>query len=184
MPGPGDERAAGAAGHGHLRASRADRELVIGTLKAAFVQGRLAKDEFDLRVSQTFASRTYAELAALTADLPAGLTTAKPPPPAPAPGERAVARPVRAVAAVAGLYAGAWTYLLFVAPHPGVNPWTRPLVLDGSVVGLGIVIFCVAAILLLRRDGRAGGPPPRRPDGPTAHRRAGPRERPGHHAVG
>jgi hypothetical protein len=40
-------------------------------LKAAFVQGRLAKDEFDARVGQTFASRTYAELAVITADIPA-----------------------------------------------------------------------------------------------------------------
>jgi uncharacterized protein DUF1707 len=65
--------AAGAGGRGHLRASHADREQVIGTLKAAFVQGRLVKDEFDLRVGQALAPRTYAELAALTADLPAGL---------------------------------------------------------------------------------------------------------------
>ena len=36
-------------------------------LKAAFVQGRLTKDELDARVGQTFASRTYADLAALTA---------------------------------------------------------------------------------------------------------------------
>jgi hypothetical protein len=59
-----------AAGRGHLRASHADRERVVGILKAAFVQGRFTKDEFDLRVSQAFAARTYAELAALTADLP------------------------------------------------------------------------------------------------------------------
>ncbi len=76
--GPGDEVAAAAAGRGHLRASHVDREHVIETLKAAFVQGRLAKDEFDARVGQTFASRTYAELAALTADLPIGLAGARP----------------------------------------------------------------------------------------------------------
>jgi hypothetical protein len=45
MAGPGDEIAAGAGGRGHQRASHADREQVIGTLKAAFVQGMLAKDE-------------------------------------------------------------------------------------------------------------------------------------------
>ncbi len=67
-----------AAGPGRLRASHADREQVIDTLKAAFVQGRLAKDEFDTRVSQTFASRTYTELAVLTADIPAGLAAARP----------------------------------------------------------------------------------------------------------
>ena len=47
-------------------------------LKAAFVQGLLTKDEFDMRVGQTFASRTYAELATLIADIPAGLIRAQP----------------------------------------------------------------------------------------------------------
>jgi hypothetical protein len=71
MVGPGDERAAAAAGRGHLLASHVDREQVVDTLKAAFVQGRLTKDEFDERISQTLAVRTHAELAALTADIPA-----------------------------------------------------------------------------------------------------------------
>jgi hypothetical protein len=44
---------------------------VIDMLKAAFVQGRLSKDEFDLRVSQAFGSQTWAELDALTRDIPA-----------------------------------------------------------------------------------------------------------------
>ena len=55
-----------------------DREQVVGVLKAAFVQGRLAKDEFDLRIDRVLASRTYADLNALTGDLPAGLTAATP----------------------------------------------------------------------------------------------------------
>jgi len=59
-----------AAGRGQLRASHADREQMIGVLTAAFVQGRLTKDELDLRVGQTLASRAYADLAAVTADLP------------------------------------------------------------------------------------------------------------------
>lgn len=73
----GDGMAA-AAGPGRLRASHADREHVVDVLKAAFVQGRLTKDEFDMRVGQTFASRTYAELAALTADIPTGPIGAQP----------------------------------------------------------------------------------------------------------
>jgi DNA-binding beta-propeller fold protein YncE len=72
--GPGDAKAAGELGGGHLRASHADREQVIAALKAAFIQGRLTKDEFDSRVGRALGSRTYAELAALTADIPAGLT--------------------------------------------------------------------------------------------------------------
>jgi hypothetical protein len=70
--------AAATAGRGRLRASHSDREHVVDVLKAAFVQGRLTKDEFDMRVGQTFASRTYAELAALTADIPGGLIGAQP----------------------------------------------------------------------------------------------------------
>jgi DNA-binding beta-propeller fold protein YncE len=72
--GPGDEKAAGGPGRGHLRASHAERERVIAALKAAFIQGRLAKNEFDSRVGRALGSRTCAELAALTADIPAGLT--------------------------------------------------------------------------------------------------------------
>ncbi len=63
---------------GRLMASDADREQVIGTLSAAFAQGRLTKEELDLRAGQAFAARTCAELAALTADLPAGLTRTQP----------------------------------------------------------------------------------------------------------
>jgi len=44
---------------------------VVEVLKAAFVRGRLDKGELDTRVGQALASRTYAELAALTADIPA-----------------------------------------------------------------------------------------------------------------
>jgi Domain of unknown function (DUF1707) len=79
IAGPGDEKTVAVAARGHLRASHADRERVIGTLKAAFVQGRLTKDEFDVRVGQTLASRTYAELAMVTVGLPAEPATAQPP---------------------------------------------------------------------------------------------------------
>jgi Domain of unknown function (DUF1707) len=74
----GEEISDGAGGHGHLRASHADREQVIGVLKAAYVQGRLTKGELEARVGQAFAARTYGELAAVTADLPPGLITAPP----------------------------------------------------------------------------------------------------------
>lgn len=79
MTGPGDEKAAATAGRGHLRASHVDREQMIDALKAAFVQGRLTKDEFDARIGQTLASRTYAELATVTADIPAELVRVQPP---------------------------------------------------------------------------------------------------------
>jgi len=74
MAGPGDEMAAAEGqGRGEFRASHADRERVIVTLKAAYVEGRLTEDELDARVGQVYASRTYAELAAVTADIPADI---------------------------------------------------------------------------------------------------------------
>jgi hypothetical protein len=77
MPEPEARMAAAAAGHGRLQASHADREQAIEMLKAAFVQDRLTKEEFDLRVGQAFTARTNAQMAALTADLPAGLIMAE-----------------------------------------------------------------------------------------------------------
>jgi DUF1707 SHOCT-like domain len=111
MAGPGDEIAEG-RGRGELRASHADRERVIGVLKAAFVQGMLAKDEFDQRVGQAFAARTGAELAALTADFPANLVAAPPPEPVRAQGEQPVLRPGLVLAAATTLYAGVWAFTL------------------------------------------------------------------------
>jgi Domain of unknown function (DUF1707) len=58
--------------YGHLRASHADRERAIDVLKAAFAEGRLEQDEYTERVGQVYRSRTYADLAALTWDLPVG----------------------------------------------------------------------------------------------------------------
>jgi uncharacterized protein DUF1707 len=103
--GPGDEVAAGAGGHSHLRASHADREQVIDVLKAAFVQRRLAKYEFDLRVGQVLASRTYADLGALTADIPTGLVRAQSPDPARKPAS--VPTPKAVWGAVGHMCAGA-----------------------------------------------------------------------------
>ena len=101
-----------AAGSGSLRASHADRELVIGTLKAAFVKGMLSKDEFDLRVGQTFAARTYAQLAVITADLPAGLSSRRPPEDAPVEGEPRMPRPGRVLTAATALYGAVWVVAL------------------------------------------------------------------------
>ena len=76
--GPGD-RGLPAASRGYLRASDSDREQMIDTLKAVYAAGRLAKDDFDARIGQALAARTYAELAAVTAGLPAGPAAGPPP---------------------------------------------------------------------------------------------------------
>ncbi len=162
MTGPGDQLAGRAGGRGHLRASHTDREQAIDTLKAAFVQGRLTKDELDLRVSQVLASRTYAELAALTADVPAGPTTAKPPAPARARGGRPVPRPGPVITVPTVLYAGVWVYALFF-PKGGDGPEKFPLIADTGLVYLIILATCLGVMVALRREQRSGGQSPPRP---------------------
>jgi hypothetical protein len=76
---PDETAAAAAGGGGRLRASHADRDQAIEALKDAFAQGRLTGDELDSRVGQALASQTYAELTALTDDLPVGPAAAPPP---------------------------------------------------------------------------------------------------------
>jgi hypothetical protein len=79
MAEPETQMSGAAAGRGRLRVSHADREQVVEVLKAAFVQGRLSKDEFEARIGRTLAARTDTDLAAVTADIPARLTLPRPP---------------------------------------------------------------------------------------------------------
>jgi len=96
-----------AAGRDQFRAGHADREQVIDALKTAFVDGRLTKNELAARAGRALAARTYADLAALTADIPVEANipvepAAAPPrpdrPPAPA-----ISRPLAKAAAVSGV---------------------------------------------------------------------------------
>lgn len=83
VAGPGDQMASGTMGRGRLRASDADREQLIGILKDAFVLGQLTRDELVARAGRALTSRTCAELAAITADIP-GLPIQAQPRPQPA----------------------------------------------------------------------------------------------------
>jgi Domain of unknown function (DUF1707) len=162
--GRGDEMAAGAAGRGRLRASHADREQVIGMLKAAFVQGRVTKDELDMRVGQTLASRTYADLAAVTADLPAGLARTQPVrKPA-----RAKARPAASVAAIlcpAGIFAQAGlVHAVFTGNDRLVIAFIMPAFIS-------LVAWVVAGVMMAdtwhQKGSRGELPPPSAQRGPA-----------------
>jgi hypothetical protein len=54
-----------------LRASHTDRDAVVEQLRVAAGDGRLTAEELDERLEAALTARTYGELAALTADLPA-----------------------------------------------------------------------------------------------------------------
>jgi hypothetical protein len=55
-----------------LRATHADRDRAVETLRVAGGDGRLTAEELDQRLEAALSSRTQGELAALTADLSAG----------------------------------------------------------------------------------------------------------------
>ncbi len=161
--GQGDDLAG--AGRGRLRASHADRERVIGTLKAAFVQGRLAKDEFDLRVGQAFASRTHAELASVTADLPAERAAA--PPPLPVQGGQPVWRPGPVIVVATALLAGVQAFV-FLPAWPTNSEGDPPRAIVGLFVISTLMYLCTVFIavchLIARgREKRRARRPPRRP---------------------
>jgi hypothetical protein len=69
---------------------------VIDTLKAAFVQGRLTRDQLGVRTGQALVSRTYADLAAATGGIPARPAGVVRPPVLPAgPARKPVREPAR-----------------------------------------------------------------------------------------
>jgi len=116
--------ASGMMGRGHLRASDADREQLISTLKEAFAQGQLTRDELVARAGRALTSRTCGELAAITADIPALLIQA---PPRPQPARK----PAHMKAAACG--AG-----LIIAPP---SLWAVFLTYYGGFIVLFLVVF-------------------------------------------
>jgi hypothetical protein len=158
MTGPREETAAAEGrSHGDLRVGHADRDQVIGTLKTAYVQGRLTEDELDARVEQVYASRTYAELAEVTADIPAELTRARPP-----------RNPWRATKLAWGVvYALILPGLMTLVALPGgPGPLTgREVVTYTAVVYATFWVLGVFAIVVSRLGKRSGGqlPPPSAP---------------------
>jgi DUF1707 SHOCT-like domain len=156
MTGRSEERPA--AGRGQLRASHADREQAIDVLKAAFVQGRLEKDEFDARVGQAFASRTYAELTEVTGDLPAVLTGAQPIlAQARSPEARGIRSSVRVIRTGTTLAVGVWTVALVIG-----SPLALTLALTFTLAYVGSLLLAGAVLLDSRRELRSGAlPPPR-----------------------
>jgi len=163
-----------AAGRGRLRASHADREQAIESLKTAFVHGQLTKDELDVRAGQALAARTYADLAALTADIPFRPPAARPPRP-PAPGRR---RPLARAATKSGVCliiaaAATWvlTFLVSADGHyhgiPGANapyeswaPFALFLAIAAVVTALCILVDGVGTAVEQRRSRRQLPPRP------------------------
>lgn len=168
MPEPGDRRLARPADRGRMRASHAERDQVVDTLKDAFVQGRLTKAEFDARVAEALSARTHADLSLLTADIPAA-TPASRPPGRPARERRAANKTIRSgtrvIAVTTLVTAGADAFLTNI-PALTVLVWTF------TMIWFGVVLLAVSVMLESRHQRRSGnelppgsgrgGLPPRR----------------------
>ena len=140
MAGLGDEMAAENRRRGEFRASHADRDQVVGTLKAAFVQGMLSKDEFDQRVARTFGSRTYAELAPITADLHVEPVAARSSELARPEGTQPVLRPGLVMALATAFCGSIWAFTF-------LPPW--PLNSEGEPPRAVLVLFLLTNLVYL-----------------------------------
>lgn len=158
MAGPGRALPDG-AGHGRLRASHADRDGVISTLKSAYVLGFVTKDEFDVRVGQALTARTYADLAVVTADLPAWLAAVQAPPGraaaqggAPA---RAALRPAERAVAACALFAA----VAFAAAWVSDDGWLALAAVGSALASLIVVAVQTGTTRRPRQPGaRLPGP--------------------------
>ena len=154
----GPEERRTAAGRVPLGASQADREGVIDALKAAYVAGRLTEEELEGRVGQAFASRTRADLAAITADIPAGPVVA-----------RSARMPDRVVAA-------GTTAIIAAAALGGALLVGGSALILWAITMTGVLLFTVSVLLNERQERRTRGrrPPRAAPGGPAIERgRAG-----------
>ena len=155
-----EDEITGVGGHRRLIASQADREQVLDALKTAFVHGRLTKDEFDHRVGQALA--TYAELDALTADIPARWIETQPPKPARESHNRKVIQ--RGTAAGAGASMVFTAALGVVGGSPVVGLVAAPLV--GSFVAV-LLAGLLTLLSWVLEKGSSRQPSPGAPLGPT-----------------
>jgi hypothetical protein len=123
-----------------MLAGDADREQVVEILTAAFVQGRLTIDELRQRVGMALASRTYAELATMIADIPAPPLKAPPPPRPVRPAVQAPAGPApQPIGRMpAGAKAAVWAACVIVA-LPAV--WAAFLTYYGGFLVLFLIAF-------------------------------------------
>jgi uncharacterized protein DUF1707 len=164
MTGPQTEMIARMAVHGRLRASYTDREQVIDVLKAAFVQGRLTKDEFDARIGQALAARTHADLAAV---IQAGLIGAQSPQKAVRTQARPVNNGVKSSVCAIALAAAVWLAVFLID--------NAAVFMVAIVLTIGVFLASPAADAVMLGSGRkkhSGGQPP--PPAPTPNFMRGP----------
>ncbi|MFG1707090.1 DUF1707 domain-containing protein [Nonomuraea sp. M3C6] len=128
-----------------MRASDVDRDRVAAILREHTAQGRITMDEFNERLESLYKSKTYGELAKLTADLPdvdlRHLPAKAKPTPAPQgglhPGMRAA---WGAWAMASGINWGIWLIVSITSDHL-VYPWPLWVMGPWGVILLMSTVF-------------------------------------------
>jgi hypothetical protein len=129
-----------------LRAADADRHKIADQLKTALDEGRLSLNEYDDRVRQAYAARTYAELLILVADLPKpGVSAAEVSARKAAAVRRAERRMPTALlvlwtvwGSVAAVNLMVW-FLVAVTVAGDIYPWPAWLLVPGAALGVTTV---------------------------------------------
>ena len=132
-----------------LRASDQDRDATAAVLAEALAQGRLTSAELAERVDAAYAAKTVAELAPLTADLPALPATAHP---APAVDTQQVTAVFSKVIRRGRWLAGRHTHLR--ATFGALIIDLTEAVLPGREITLQVDSFCGKAIVTVPRNAR------------------------------
>lgn len=145
---------------GAMRVSDAEREPIVDRLQQAFAEGRLDKDELDLRLHLAMTARTRADLDAVLFDLtpgrgPAGRVPVPPQEGDPTAEQRVLAALAHALGAVT-LFAGPLVMLCtparrspYVRRHivASLNFQFTLILLTVVTLGVGAIAYAVAWVL-------------------------------------
>lgn len=140
-----------------LRAADADRQEVADQLKSALDEGRLSLGEYDDRIREAYAARTYAELLVLLDDLPKpGLKTNEVKARASAAARRSAARLPMALmvlwtvwAAVGAVNLAIWA-LVMASEGGGIYPWPIWVIIPPGAALLAVTV----GVQTIRRNRR------------------------------
>lgn len=159
-----------------IRASDAERERAVDLIKAAFIAGLLTRDELAERVGAALTARTHADLATVTAGIPAdtGIRAPRAPAPARARRRRRPGAPVKAFACLVAATALMLTDAAFTGARAGSEANGFYFLCIMAFAASFIVWLCTIVAARARESGTGAGQPPRPPgSGRARGRQAG-----------
>jgi hypothetical protein len=163
------------SGRAQMRASTVDRDRAVEMITNAYTEGRLTKDEHDMRVERAMTASTYADLDQMVVDLPGAVPVGLPARPLPPKSNAlAIASLVCGLAQVIPvLWPLAWIPAV-VLGHVSRHQIRRTgeagsgLALAGLIlgwIGFGLLVLALVAGVAVVAAHGDGGPMPAMPSG-------------------